>query len=64
VTKASSIQTVMTTYAHAFDAARREDQQRARLAAMAAPAPDGSAMAAQAGTNGTLHAVGGHAATA
>ncbi|MEN3282084.1 MAG: hypothetical protein V7607_3224 [Solirubrobacteraceae bacterium] len=58
-----SIQTVMTTYAHAFDAARREDDQRARLAAMAAPSTDGSAMAARAGTTRTLRAVGGDAAT-
>lgn len=42
-----SIATSQTTYVHEFDAARREDEQRAGLAVLAA---DGSAMAARGGT--------------
>jgi integrase len=53
-----SIQTVMATYAHEFDAARREDEQRAGLAALAAVA---APVAARAGTKRTLRAVAGGA---
>jgi hypothetical protein len=52
-----SIQTVQTTYAHLFDAARREDEQREQLAAMAAPPAVAAPMAAQAGTTRSLQAV-------
>jgi integrase len=52
-----NIATVQQTYLHEFDAQRREEQQRAALAAMGAPADDGSLMAARGGTNRALRAV-------
>jgi integrase len=45
-----SIQTVMTTYAHEFDAKRREGEQREQLAALAP-------MAAPGGTERAVRAV-------
>src|SRR5262249_5624469 len=52
-----TISTILTTYAHEYDAARREDSQRVQLEAMAASASAGSAMAARGDTERALRAV-------
>jgi integrase len=56
-----SIQTVMTTYAHEFDAHRREAEQREQLAALA---PMAAPMAARGGTTRDLRTVDTAAQTA
>ena len=56
-----SIHTVMTTYAHEFDAQRREAEQREQLAALV---PVAAPMAARADTTRALRAVDTAAETA
>ena len=59
-----TVATVQGTYLHEWNAARREGEQRAQLAAMAAPPAVAAPMAAPAGTKRHLRAVAGGARTA
>jgi len=59
VPQGDSLATVLDTYAHDFDAARREDDQRAQLAAVAASPAVAAPMAAPAGAKRTPRAAAG-----